>query len=157
MTTRVILAALLIAAPIAAQAPEEQRTPWLVSVASWGKFATLGLAGGFLALAAGSHASAEDSYDALLSRCQTDSSLCILGVNGAYLDPGSESLYQESLDGDAVARQWLLVSQVALGASALLWIIDLTQGSDDPENIPYVPLRVVVGPRETRVGVQFSF
>lgn len=157
MIKRVVLAALLAAAPLAAQATNEDETPWLVSFAGWGKYATLGVSGGFFALAGLAHASAEDRYSTLLSRCQGNSSLCILGLDGTYLDRESETLYQQSLDGDDRARQWLLAAQVALGASALLWIIDLTQGSDDPENIPLVPLRVVAGPRETRIGVHLSF
>ena len=161
MSTRALLAALLIAAPLSGQeeatAAANEGQPWLVSVASWGKFATLGIAAGFLVLAAGEHSAAEDSYATLLARCQGDPSLCIVAGNGGYLDTASEALYQQTLDGDASARQWLLVSQVALAASALLWIVDLTKGGGDPENIPYVPLRVGFGPREARVGLSLRF
>jgi len=160
MTTRAVFAALLIAAPVVGQehqAATNERKPWLVSVASWGKFATLGIAAGFLALAAGEHSRAEDNYSALLARCQEDPSLCVVAGNGGYLDTASEALYQRTLDGDASARQWLLVSQVALGASALLWIVDLTKGGGDPDNIPYVPLRVSLGPHEARVGLSIQF
>jgi len=158
MSTRALLAALVIAAPLIGQEPApNERKPWLVSVASWGKFATLGIAAGFFVLAAGEHSAAEDSYASLLARCQGDPSLCIVAGNGGYLNPASEALYQQTLEGDASARQWLLVSQVALGASALLWIVDIMKGSDEPDNIPYVPLRVAVGPREARVGLSFRF
>lgn len=161
MTRRALAAAILIAAPLTGQqqpAPSaEDDTPWLVSMASWGKFATLGIAAGFFALAAGAHGGAEDTYATLLTRCQTDPSLCVVSGTGAYLNPASEALYQQTRDGDATARQWLLVSQVALGASALLWIVDLTKGGGDPDNIPYVPLRVAVTDHEARVALTFRF
>jgi len=158
MIPRALVITLLVTGPLAGQElPAPSDKPLLVSVASWGKFATLGVAAGFLVLAAGAHSSAEDTYATLLARCQADPRLCVVGGTGTYLDPASEALYQDTRAGDADARRWLIVSQVALGVSAVLWIVDLTKGGGDPDNIPYVPLRVSVGDHDARIGLAFRF
>lgn len=156
MTARLVLTALLIAGPLAAQQPADER-PWYLPVAEWGKFASLGLAGGMFALAAATHQRAEERFESLVARCRADLARCELRPDGRYLDAGSERLFQETEELDADARRWIAAGQVAVALSAVLWIVDLTQGADDPDNIPYTPFEVTAGPRETRLAIRIAF
>ena len=81
---------------------------------------------------------ADDAYDALRRRCESDVELCRVDGNGAYLDPAAEALYDRSNAGDRRARLGLLTGQAALLGSAAFFIVDLRHGGP-PDNIPYDP------------------
>lgn len=150
--TRAFLApalALLVALP-AARPVAAQEAPWTVR---YGKFVALALAGLGAWQAADHHARADDAYDALEERCREQPAACAVGPGG-YLDPASERLYQEALDGDAAARRWLVGAEVSLIGAAALFIYEITRpglpgGGDD---IPFEPL---VDPATGRVGAKF--
>lgn len=157
MIGRLVVTALLFACPLAAQQPSDERTPWYLPVAEWGKFASLGLAGGMFALAAITHERAEDRFETLVSRCRADLDRCTLQPDGRYQDPRNEALFQETVELDGEARRWIVAGQVAVALGAVLWIVDLTQGTDDPDNIPYTPFEVTAGRREARIGLRLAF
>lgn len=136
------------AADAPATAPSAGRG--LITVAKWGTLAgSAGLAVvGFLA-----NAAADDDYDALERTCVDTPSRCASRTpEGAYTDADLEARYQDVLDADRRARAALLVSQVSLAASVLLFILDL-QEAESPPNIPYVPPAVRVEPDGNRLKV----
>ena len=91
----------------------------------------------YLALRA--HNRADDSFHALEFRCLEATQRCIVGPQGAYLDPTAEDLYQSSLRYDRIARGWLVGGEFALAGAAALFVWELTRPKGRPGNIPFEP------------------
>jgi hypothetical protein len=139
--------ALLLAAPLVAQS-----SPAPIKYGKW-----LLLAGslGLNVSAAGAHEDADRAYDSLRDRCATDPALCAI-AGGQYLDPASESLYQEALRNDRRSRKLLIGGEAALLGAATLFVWEFARPRGRPENIPFEP---AVSYRDgvTRLGVQMAW
>lgn len=119
---------------------------WLRPVAHYGKWATAAAAIGFTVLAAREHQTANDTWDQLLQMCSQDNAACAQRPDGRYVDYSAELLYQKTLYYDHRARRRLIAGQVALLASAALFILDLRHGHGAPPNIPFHGLEVSAEP-----------
>ena len=163
MIRRLLLTLSLVAAPLAAQDPadaepdEPAKESWVRSNASWGKFVTLGASGLMFTFAVINNNKAGDSFVTLETRCVLSQSLCEIDDNGEYINDVSESLFQETIDYDQAARAWLIGAQVALLATGVLWILDLTKKSEGPNNIPFTPFEVYINGDQARFGASFRF
>lgn len=120
----------------------------------YGKWLTAGAAVAFTAMAAHEHSFSRRDWDALLELCRTADDACALGPDGRYLRYEAEVLYQRSLYFDRRASHRLLGAQASLVATAALFILDLHPGRDEPDNIPFAPIRVTVEP--TRDGAALA-
>ena len=60
-------------------------------------------------------------------------------AGGTYLDPDSESLYQESLQHDRRSRRLLIGGEAALLGAAALFVWEFARPRGRPENIPFEP------------------
>jgi hypothetical protein len=143
-----LLGATLVSSPARAQE--------LSPLVKYGKWVLVAGSAAMNYLALQAHNDAEDSFDALESRCFDDTSRCELGPTGAYLDPEIEVFYQTSLHYDRTARGWLVGGQAALAGAAVLFIWEFTQPKGRPENIPFEPeVRSLY--RATGLGVRVQF
>ena len=75
--------------------------------------------------------------------------------DGAYADPELEALYQSVVRLDRRARLALIASQVGVGASVLLFVLDLRDGGG-PRNIPFQPRSFRVAPRPDGVELRWA-
>ena len=144
MRSTPMLAALLVAglAPLQAQAP---RPSWRQPVVHHGKWLTAGATVAFVVLAAREHRSSHREWVQLLAICRSADDACAQAPDGRYLRSDAELLYQRSRAFDVRANRRIVGAQVSLLATAALFILDLRQ-RDGPENIPFSPLRVTMGP-----------
>jgi hypothetical protein len=126
----------------AAQAAEDDR--W--SFAGTAKWATLAVSAGAAAYGFSLNSQADEIFARVEESCLENPDRCEgRNPDGSFTDEELESLYQDTLDKDRQARAALLVGQVALAASVVFFIIDLTDRS--PPNVPYdPPVTVEVGP-----------
>ena len=161
MRTFVLAAA--FAAVLAAQAPA-QSTPatrgmsFRQGAVHYGKWLTAGAAVAFTAMAVHEHGFSRRDWDDLLVICRSADNACARGSDGRYLRGDAEFLYQRSIYYDRRANRRLLGAQGSLLVTAALFIIDLSGRNDEPDNIPFSPLRVSVGPTgATQLGLAFSF
>ena len=120
---------LMLAGRLEAQGPLVKYGKWLLVAGSIGM--------NYYAVRA--HNRAEDSFDALESRCLAVEARCSLGPEGSYLDPEIEGLYQRSLHYDRVARGWLVGGETALAGAAAMFVWELTRRKGRPKNIPFEP------------------
>ncbi|HEU5039873.1 MAG TPA: hypothetical protein VFT84_03570 [Gemmatimonadales bacterium] len=90
-------------------------------------------------LAARAHDDAEEAFDRIEDACAVDRIRCIVNVEGRYADAEIESLYQNSLHHDRVARRWLIFGETALVGAAAMFVWELTRASHEPDNIPFEP------------------
>lgn len=120
---------LMLAGRLEAQGPLVKYGKWLLVAGSIGM--------NYYAVRA--HNRAEDSFDALESRCLAVEARCSLGPEGRYLDPEIEGLYQRSLHYDRVARGWLVGGETALAGAAAMFVWELTRRKGRPKNIPFEP------------------
>ncbi len=127
----------------AAEAPDDDR--W--SFAGTAKWATLAVSAGAAAFGFSLNSQADEIFTQVEESCLEDPARCEgRNPDGSFTDEELEGLYQDTLDKDRQARAALLVSQVALAASVVFFIIDLTDRS--PPNVPYdPPVTVEVGPQ----------
>jgi hypothetical protein len=89
---------------------------------------------------------ADDLYLELEELCSADAERCDDRLpGGAYADPELERRYQDVRAIDRRARTALVVGQVGVAASVVLFILDL-RNRDDPENIPYEPQGLTLTP-----------
>lgn len=133
--TRFGLALCLVAALCLAPALGAQSSPAPIK---YGKWLLLGGSLGLNIAAAGAHADADRAFDLLRDRCALDASLCTI-AGGTYLDPDSESLYQESLQHDRRSRRLLIGGEAALLGAAALFVWEFARPRGRPENIPFEP------------------
>lgn len=146
------VAALVLASPLAAQAPRPPGpAPRAAPTIRYGKWTLAALAVGLTGLGIRSHSAAEADFRELAAWCR-QGGRCAGGPDGRYLDPSAETRYQRVINDDRAARAWLIGGQVALIGSAILFVMDLRHDRG-PQNIPYVPLRVWRGPEATHIGV----
>jgi hypothetical protein len=148
---------------ILARAQEVPAAPaphgWSRSIVHYGKWATAATAVGLTILAAREHASAQDHWRQLIALCRDDNAGCQLRSDGRYVDDGAELLYQRTAYYDRRARSRLLGGQVALLASAALFLADLRHKGGNPPNIPFHGLELTAQPAgdAARLGVRLAF
>ncbi len=129
--------------------------PWYVSVSQWGRWGALASAVGFTALAVIRNNDANEVFRGLLVLCSNASQACVPGADGSYVDPGAETLYQETLRLDGRARTWMTLGQISLVAAGGMFLVNLVSGQTEPNNIPFAPLELVAGPRKLGLKVRF--
>lgn len=129
--------------PAAAPAPPARG--WMHAMAHYGKWATAATAIGFTVLAAQEHHAANGNWNRLLALCRQDNAACRQSADGRYIESSAEALYQRTVYYDQRARRRLIAGQVALLASAALFILDLRSSHGGPPNIPFHGLRVTAG------------
>ena len=113
-----------------------QESPWI----KYGKWGLLAVTVGFNLAASEANERANASFDALTQRCITDPQACTVSNGGAYTDPISEDLYQNTLRLDTSARRYLIVGQAALIGAAAMFIYEFTRPVGEPDdNVPFVP------------------
>ena len=142
----VLLAALVVGAPLPAQEPLPERPPsW--SVLRIAKWSTLALSAGAAVYGFTLNSRADALYEDLEQACVADRVTCSLRTPaGAYQSPDLERRYQQVLDRDRGARSALLASQIGVAASVVLFIIDL-RNARPPDDIIYEPQTLQVSPR----------
>ena len=155
--------AVMLAAPLAAQQVNPAVTAGHASsnrgLVHYGKWVSAALAVTFTGLGAHEHASSDRAFSQLLDVCRAAPANCVLGPGGTYLNPASEQMYQTSVDYERRARVRLLAGQASLLLAAGLFLADHGRDTNEPDNIPYHGLMVVVEPRGggARVGVRLRF
>jgi hypothetical protein len=103
------------------------------------KWLSLGTAAGLGALGFSIKADANDLFRRLERRCENAGDRCRQRrPDGAYADPGLESLFQSVRRKDHQAQLSLIGAQLTFGFSVALFIADL-QREQAPDNIPYDP------------------
>ena len=122
----------------------------------YGKWALLLGAAGLNALAATAHHDANGTFSQLQDICFTTPERCALGPGGTYVDPESETLYQQTVSKDRTARTWLILGETALAGSAAIFIYELTRPKGLPANKPFVP-DVKHENGVTKLGVKLEF
>jgi hypothetical protein len=125
----------------------------------YGKWLTAGVAVGFTAMAVHEHGFSRNNWDDLLAICRSADNACARGSDGRYLRGDAEFLYQRSIYYDRRANRRLLGAQGSLLVTAALFIIDLSGRNQDPDNIPFSPIRVSVEPTRdgAAVGMRIAF
>jgi hypothetical protein len=125
----------------------------------YGKWLTAGAAVAFTVMAAREHDYSRRAWDDLLTICRSADDACARRGDGRYVRSDAELLYQRSLYYDGRANRRLLGAQASLLVTAALFILDLRGRNDEPDNIPYSPLRVSLEPRTgaAQVGMRFRF
>lgn len=126
-------------------------------VVKYGKWVLVAGAATMNYLALKAHNRAEDSFNALESRCFQSRQRCAVGPDGSYLDPTAEDLYQSSLRYDRIARGWLIGGESALAGAAALFVWELTRPKGRPANIPFEPEIRSMPRGGTGVGLRFAF
>lgn len=99
--------------------------------------------------------SADHEYEDIERLCVDNALACLRsGTTDAFADAALESRYQNVLKRDDRAKTALVLGEIGLVASVVLFILDLP-GSSTPESIPYEPkpLRFSVDARGLKVGV----
>jgi hypothetical protein len=129
--------------------------PWFVDVSHYGKWLALAGAAGLTAVAIMRNQDADQVYDGLAELCRAGGDTCVLNLEGAYINPDAERLYQETLRLDSQARKWMLGGQVALVTAGTMFVIDLVAGTKRPKNIPYAPLEYFADGRGVGLRVRF--
>lgn len=145
-----------LAAPVAAQEPASR--PAVASFARYAKWPTLAAAVGFTAVAFSHNRDADRVYDALTTYCFQNPLACNVvpvGSRTRYVEDDPERLYQETLRLDRQARNWLVLGQVSLAASGVMFLIDLISGDDGPDNIPFDGFRLIADGR--RLGLRLAY
>lgn len=160
---RTFFLAAAFAAVLAAQAPA-QASPATRGMSlrrgavHYGKWLTAGVAVAFTAMAVHEHGFSRGDWDDLLEICRSSDNACARGSDGRYLRSDAEFHYQRSIYYDRRANRRLLGAQGSLLVTAALFIIDLSGRNQDPDNIPFSPLKVSAQPGGgAQVGLSFSF
>ncbi len=163
---RSLLVALVVATALAAPAPAQTqaRRPapalsFQQAAVHYGKWVTAGAAVAFTVMAAHEHSYSRRDWDDLLVICRSADDACARGSDGRYVRYDAEFLYQRSLYYDRRANRRLLGAQGGLLVTAALFILDLRGHKDEPDNIPFSPLRVSVEPAGggALVGLRLTF
>lgn len=156
----VLMLAVMTAAPLSAQAASaDSAFPAKHAVGAlprYGKWALLLGAAGLNALAATAHHDANGTFSQLQDICFTTPERCALGPGGTYVDPESETLFQQTVSKDRTARTWLILGETALAGSAAIFIYELTRPKGLPPNKPFIP-EVQQENGVTRLGVKLEF
>lgn len=111
-----------------------------------GKWAALGASAGAAVYGYRQNERADDRYAALERACVADPEACRpRTAGGQYESAELEAQYQEVRRLDRRARRALLVSQVGVAASVVLFIVDL-RNARAPDDILYEPRPLEIGP-----------
>ena len=125
----------------------------------YGKWLTAGAAVALTVMGAHEHSYSRRDWDQLLVICRSADNACARGSDGRYLRSDAEFFYLRSLYYDRRANRRLLGAQGTLLVTAALFILDLRGRNDEPDNIPFSPVRVTVN--QTRngalVGIRIAF
>ena len=151
-----------LAAPALAQTPPRHALAPSVgrTAVHYGKWLTAGAAAALTVLGAHEHSYSRRDWDHLLLICRSADDACTRGTDGRYVRPDAEFFYQSSRYYDRRANRRLLGAQGSLLVTAALFILDLRGRNDEPDNIPFRPLRVSVEPGRdgaALVGLNVSF
>ncbi len=160
---RTLCLALILTAALAGPSPT-QSTPAVHGMSlrqgavHYGKWLTAGAAVAFTAMAVHEHGFSRRDWDDLLVICRSSDNACARGSDGRYQRGDAEFLYQRSIYYDRRANRRLLGAQGSLLVTAALFIMDLSRRNEDPDNIPFSPLKVSAQPGGgAQVGLIFSF
>jgi hypothetical protein len=155
---------MLLAAPLphcptlqAQEAPPHSvdARPWFATVSHYGKWVGLAGAAALTAVAVLRNEDADRVYDGLAELCRAGGDTCVLNDDGTYLNPQAETLYQETLRLDGVARKWMIGGQAALVVAGAMFVVDLVSGTKRPKNIPYSPVEYFSEGRRAGFRVRF--
>ena len=119
---------------------------WSRGLVRYGKWITGATAVGLTIWAAREHASAQDNWRQLIDLCRSVNAACQVRSDGRYVDYAAELLYQRTAHFDRRARSRLIGGQIALLASAALFILDLRHQGGNPPNIPFHGLQLSAAP-----------
>lgn len=128
----------------AVDGPLQNGAGWTpVRIAKWSSVgAALAAAGVGLV----SHERAADRFDALEATCNEQPDRCGERLpGGEFADEELERLFQDVVELDRRARLGLIVSQAGIAAAVVLFILDM-RGDSGPDNVPYDPGRLQLGP-----------
>jgi len=152
------LAVALAASSLAQAPPRHALAPSLGRTAvHYGKWLTAGAAVAFTVMGAHEHTFSRRDWDHLMVICRSADDACAVGTDGRYVRSDAEFFYQTSLYYDRRANRRLLGAQGSLLVTAALFILDLRGHKDEPDNIPFRPLRVTVEPNgDMRVGFRLA-
>lgn len=127
----------LLASPAAGQAPDGEPRPFRpLRIAKWGTL--LGAASGAIYGFVQNHR-ADERFNDLEQQCQDQPVRCSLRTpSGAYQDAEFETLYHDVRSLDRRAHNALLLSQIGVAASVVLFLLDL-DNTRRPPDIPFVP------------------
>jgi hypothetical protein len=162
MRARLVALSLVVAlaAPPARAPAQTTRSPHGASLREgaihYGKWLTAGAAVAFTVMAAHEHTFSRRDWTDLLTLCRSTNEACAQGSDGRYVRYDAEFLYQRSLYYDRRANRRLLGAQGSLLVTAALFILDLRGHKDEPDNIPFRPLRVTVEPTPEGAAVGFQ-
>ena len=148
-----VCSALLFLLVLAGRAEAQGLSP----AVKYGKWVMLAGSIGMNYLAVRAHDQAENSFNALESRCGAVQARCDLGPSGSYADPEIEDLYQTSLRYDRRARLWLIGGETALAGAAALFVWELTRPKGRPDNIPFEPEVRSLRAGGTGLGMRLAF
>ena len=148
----VVSVAVVLGLVATAHAQEQPQTPprggsWSRSIVHYGKWVTAATAVGLTILAAREHDRAQDDWNQLLDLCRSNNAACQLRSDGQYADYNAELLFQRTTYYDRRARSRLIGGQVALLASAAMFILDLRHQGRDAPNIPFHGLELSAAPQ----------
>ncbi len=140
----------LVVSPLPAQrldeedAPAEVRPLRPMRVAKW---STLVVAAGTAAWGFVQNGKADDAFADLERRCNAAPSVCARRTpDGAYEDAELERRYQNVRSLDRRAHAALLLGQIGIATSAVLFLLDLGNARRPPD-IPFTPTEIEVQPR----------
>jgi hypothetical protein len=127
-----------------ASAPAADRGNWTtLRVAKW---STAAAATGAALYGFVNNQRADERFESLEQNCASEPVRCSDRLpNGAYADAALEADYQAARSIDRHARTALILGQVGVVASVVLFIADL-RNSDAPADIPYEPRTLDVTP-----------
>ena len=129
----------------------------LKPLVKYGKWVLVAGSIGMNYLAIQAHNRAEDAFDEIETRCFEVRDRCLTGPGGAYLNPQTEALYQNSLRYDRIARGWLIGGEAALAGAAALFVWELTRPKGRPDNIPFEPEVRSMRGGTTGLGLRVAF
>jgi hypothetical protein len=121
------------------------------AVANWrtlrlAKWSALGASGAAAFYGFGNNRRADEAFQGLERQCQADWDRCLDRLStGAYRDPALEAEYQRVRRLDGRARTALVVGQIGIATSVVLFILDL-RNEQPPPNIPFDASRLQLMP-----------
>lgn len=136
------------AGPVQSPANREEDGSFL-GLAKWG---TLGLSIGASAYGFHVNGQADDQFQEIQAICTSAPERCeTRASDGSFADEELEARYQEVLDKDRNARAALILAQVGLAATIVLFVLDL-DGGETPPDIPFDPPKLSFSPDRTEVS-----
>lgn len=122
----------------------------------YGKWALLAGAVGLNLAAASAHNAAERAFGDIEQLCAADRTRCDVDIEGRYVDPSTEALYQQTLRHDRRSRAYLFGGEAAVLGAAALFIWEFARPKSPPGNIPFEP-QLSVHDGVTRLGIRVAW